>query len=87
MKNFKNYIGKRVKIQNKYGEEEKVKIKKFLGAGNNVLEAGNPSYWTCWGRFETEDGRKIILYYSPYGYLAVGRRGQMIKKVWEFEDD
>jgi hypothetical protein len=82
MINFKNYIGKKIKIGN-----ETVKIKKLIEVEDNIREVGNPSFWSFQATYETENGRKVRLIYTPYGYLTIGRNGQIYKKEWEFLEE
>jgi hypothetical protein len=82
--NFKNYIGKKIRIPRRdvmggeKEEKETVKIKRLIEIDDRNF-VPNPSYWIWKAKYETEDGRIVVLYYAPY---AIGRR-----KEWVFEED
>jgi len=74
MKNFKTYVGK--KIKTKSGEV--VRIKKLLNVEGPLNYNLCPSYWVFIATYETEDNEKIFLYYWPFHFE---------KKEWETEKE
>jgi hypothetical protein len=73
MKNFRNYVGK--KIKTKSGKV--VRIKKLLNIEGPLNYDLCPSYWLYIVTYETDQG-KVFLYYFPYYFE---------KKEWITEEE